>query len=106
MQSVVSVKREGSKHRGIAIGALVHALLVLAWWCAAFCADIDIPLITGRMWLAVAWAWLCWPIYALVRRRHLSRLTFGAIAIGAAVLVPAIPTTYTFSAWAIGGFAP
>ena len=106
MQSDVPNSRESLQHRGIAIAALVHALLVLSWWYAAIWADIDIPFVSGRMWLAVAWAWLCWPIYVLMRRRHLPRLTFGAVAAGAAVLAPAIPTIYTFSAWAIGGFAP
>jgi hypothetical protein len=95
--------RESSQHL-IAIGALVHAVVVTAWWWAAIYADAAI--FSSRVWLVVAWSWLVWPGVLIVARTQASRLTVGSIAVGALVIVPSVPTIYTFTAWSIGGFAP
>ena len=89
----------------IASGVVVHAILLVACWYAAIRAGIDVPLISGRPWLLLVWAWLAWPIYIFARWR-VSKLTVGALLLGAAIMVPALPTAYAFTAWSIGGFAP
>ena len=94
-----------TNRNAFAIGALIHALLILGWWYAAIWKDFDIPLVNGRIWLVGAWAWIAWPIYALLRRR-LTRLSVAGLVLGAAVIAPTVSTIYSFSAWAIGGFAP
>ncbi len=83
------------EHRVIAIAAVAHALFLLGWWWAAIYADIDIPLITGRVWLVCAWAWMVSPIYAIVRTR-LSRLTVAGLVLGAAPIAPTLTTVYAF----------
>ena len=94
-----------TSQRIIAIAAVVHALLVSAWWWASIYADIDIPIVNGRVWFVGAWAWIIWPIYVLARAK-VTRLTVAALIFGAAVIAPAVPTVYAFTVWSIGGFAP
>ena len=107
MQNAVATASTSNKsmYRLIAIAALTHALLLLAWWWAAIYAAIDTPLVNGRVWLIGAWAWLGWPIYALIRARA-SRPTLAAVVVGAALIAPTTPTIYAFTSWAIWGFAP
>jgi hypothetical protein len=88
----------------IAVGAIVHALLVTAWWWAAIHANVAV--VSGRVWLVAAWGWLIWPVVLLVARAQASRLTVGSVVVGAVVIVPTLPTIYAFTAWSIGGFAP
>jgi hypothetical protein len=95
--------REG-KQLLIAIAAIVHALLVTAWWWAAIYADVAV--VSSGVWLVAAWGWLIWPVALLVARAQASRLTVGSVVVGALVIVPSVPTIYTFTAWSIGGFAP
>jgi hypothetical protein len=101
--SSITVPR--SSQRVIAIAAVVHASLVTGWWWASIYADIDIPIVNGRIWFVAAWAWLAWPIYVLARAKA-TRFTVAALVFGAVVIAPAVPTIYTFTVWSIGGFAP
>ena len=94
-----------TSQRVIAIATVVHAILVTAWWWAAIYADIDIPVVNGRVWFAAAWAWLVWPVYMFARAK-VTRLTAVALIFGVAVIAPAMPTIYAFTVWSIGGFAP
>jgi uncharacterized membrane protein YGL010W len=84
--------------------AVAHAALVLLLWLAVFYAEIDV--LSGRAWLALVWLWLLWPLaLAFHPRRSLKRFVVPTI-VGVAVLAPCIPTAYTFTSWAVFGFAP
>jgi hypothetical protein len=61
--------------------------------------------VTGHVWLVLAWLWLLWPVYVFARSRA-SRITVGALLLSVAMIVPTVPTICTFTAWSIGGFAP
>ena len=85
-------------------GCMLHAVLVLALWAQTIIADR--PLIPGKAWLALAWLWLVWPaLLAAYSPRNLRNVVVP-ILVGALIIVPCIPTVYTFTIWAIGGFAP
>jgi len=84
--------------------AIAHAALVLLVWLAVFYAELDV--LSGRIWLALVWLWLFWPLaLAFHPRRSLQRFVVPTI-LGVVFLAPCIPTAYTFTAWAVFGFAP
>src|SRR5215831_6431294 len=92
-----------SNQRLIAGAALAHAIFVTSWWWAAMYPHI-VPF-SVRVWVVVAWLWLVWPLLLLVRRREASRFASVAVLIGAGIIVPCVPTIFTFTAWSINGFA-
>lgn len=83
---------------------LVHAALVTAFWIIVFRFDIDV--MSGRLWMAVALIWPLWAIAAVLSPRATIRAWVGAGVVGLVVLLPVLPTLYTFVVWSIGGFAP
>jgi hypothetical protein len=83
---------------------IVHAVIVCADWVLTFQFNLDI--LPGKIWLVLALAWFAWPFVLLLARRE-DRTQWGvAVGVGMLVLVPTIPTLYTFLVWAIEGFAP
>lgn len=84
--------------------AAIHALLILLAWLAAFV--FDAPVINARVWLAVAWLWLVWIFVLVPRLKQDSKLIIGTIVICVALFVPTASTIYSFTMWAIDGFAP
>ena len=95
--------RATMSYRIIAFSCVIHALAVLAFWTALFVVNLD--LIPGNVWLALAWLWLIWPIVlALHPGRTLKRIAWPVlVAIG--LLVPCVPVVFTFTLWAVQGFA-
>ncbi len=56
--------------------------------------------------MVLALAWFAWPFVFLVAHRE-NRMKWGVVVgIGALLLLPTIPTLYTFLVWSIEGFAP
>jgi hypothetical protein len=87
----------------VAVFALVHAGLIAAWWWPAIYAESELA-IPGDMWLLFTWTWALWPIYSIARRRT-APVPWIALAIGGALIAPALPMIVVFSAWAIAGAA-
>jgi hypothetical protein len=92
------------QYQTLAALAVVHAVLVLVLWLSAIQADV--VAVSGRVWLFLTWLWLAWlPVLFLhpgrTRLRFIVPATLSLVA-----LVPCIPTAYTFTVWAVGGFAP
>ena len=83
---------------------LVHALLVSGIWVLVFEFDLDV--MPGKLWMALAFAWVVWLGAALVSRPENRTRWMVAIGIGAFFLAPTIPTLYTFAVWSIEGCAP
>lgn len=84
--------------------AATHALLILLAWLAAFV--FDTPVTNARVWLVVAWLWIVW-IFALAPRfKRDGKLIIGTAVICAAFFWPTASTIYSFTIWAINGFAP
>lgn len=88
----------------VAIGALAHAVLVTAnWWAMLYW---DESLIPGRLWFALGWLWLAWPILLVVTKARTSLLAVGGVVGGALAMLPSIPVIYSWTVWSIEGFAP
>lgn len=84
--------------------AATHALFILFAWLAAFV--LDAPVINARVWLIVAWLWLVWVFVLIPRLKRDAKLAIWTIVICAALFVPSASTIYSFTSWAINGFAP
>jgi uncharacterized membrane protein YoaT (DUF817 family) len=104
MDIATSLKPIPKSFRALAVGAVTHAAVVLAFWLIEFVAHVHV--IPGRWWLTLALLWLIWPVLlALHPARTAMRVTV-VLGIAVALLLPCASTIYTFSAWAIQGFAP
>jgi hypothetical protein len=96
--------RSDGQYKILAGLAIAHAALVLLLWLGEFYADVHI--LSGRIWLALVWLWLLWPLaLALHPSRSLPRFAVPTV-LGAVALAPCIPTAYAFTSWAVFGFAP
>lgn len=84
--------------------AAVHALSVLLAWIAAFVYDA--PMINARAWLVVAWLWVAWIFVLALRLRQDAKLVAATAVICVVLLWPTASTIYSFTMWAIEGFAP
>lgn len=81
-----------------------HAALILLVWIAAFVFDAQV--INARVWLVGAWAWALWLFVLALRFKQDTKLIVATVAVCAALFVPSVSTIYSFTMWAIGGFAP
>ena len=96
--------RADRQYKVFAALAIAHATLALSLWLVAIYADAHV--LPGRTWLALVWLWLLWPLtLALHPGRSLPRFVIPTL-LGALFLAPCIPTAYTFTSWAVLGFAP
>lgn len=90
--------------RTLAVVAIVHALLVALLWVGEFYFDVTV--LPARVWLVLAWSWLIWPVALLLHPDRSPLRVFVPCLIGIALLAPCLSTVWTFTVWAIGGFAP
>lgn len=90
--------------RWLVAACLGHALIVTVLWVLVFKFDID--LIPAKVWTVLGLAWPLWVIAVFFSPRPTVRNWVIALVAGIVILVPSIPTLYTFAAWTIGGFAP
>jgi hypothetical protein len=88
----------------LALGCLAHAIAVTAEWILEFVLDLD--LVPGKIWLIAALLWPLWVVPFLLSSPTMTKrwVLFGGT--GLLILTPTLSTIYTYSAWAIGGFAP
>ncbi|MBI2313086.1 MAG: hypothetical protein HYU77_11355 [Betaproteobacteria bacterium] len=84
--------------------AATHALLILLAWLAAFV--FDAPVINARIWLVIAWLWIVWIFVLAPRLKRDAKLIIATAVICAAIFWPTASTIYSFTIWAISGFAP
>jgi hypothetical protein len=89
----------------VAIGCVIHACCITAFWILVFEFDVDPP-ITGRSWMLLAFSWLAWWVVIASSRSEVRRNRAIAGLIGILILAPTISTVYSFLVWAVAGFAP
>ena len=83
---------------------LVHAILITLLWILHF--KFHISVLSGNIWLGLALMWFLWiPIAAFCGLRNLRNWVITEIA-ALLILLPTYSTIYTFTVWAIWGFAP
>lgn len=83
---------------------ILHAFCVfLVWFCDT---QKDISLLPTLAWLAMAWAWLVWPL-VFVANRNIPTIYLAASCLASAVFIFPTATTVWFvtSIYAFG-FAP
>ena len=90
--------------RALAAASVVHALVVALLWAGKF--HFDIPIVPARAWLGLAWGWLIWPVVLLLHRDRSPFRVLVPSLIGVALLGPCLSTVWSFTTWALGGFAP
>ena len=90
--------------RWLIAACLGHALVVTLLWILMF--KFDIELIPGKIWMGLGLAWPLWVFAALLVPRGTIKTLAVALVLGIVVLIPSIPTLYTFVDWTISGFAP
>lgn len=62
--------------------------------------------VSATLWLVAAWLWLLWPVLAVGLLRQHRKALMVALLLGAALLLPTVPTVFTLTTWSVGGFAP
>jgi hypothetical protein len=101
---VISTKSDMSASGWLNIACLLHAILITVLWILDF--KFDIHILSAKIWLGIALMWLLWiPAAVLFRPRKLKHSLITGIA-GILILMPTYSTIYTFTVWAVGGFAP
>jgi hypothetical protein len=88
----------------LAAMGVIHALIVLAIWAATFLGHLDA--ISGKVWVGFAWLWLIWPVMLLLYPERTILRVIVPVTISAALLAPCVPVLFTFTVWAVQGFAP
>lgn len=86
------------------IACFGHAMLITVLWILDF--KFNVSILTGKIWLGLALTWFLWiPGAAFCGLRNLKNWVFTDIA-ALLILLPTYSTIYTFTVWAIWGFAP
>ena len=85
-------------------GCLVHAALITCIWILVFKLDLDA--VPSVVWMGLASIWPLWAVAALLSPGVMARAWIVTGVLGVVVMLPVIPTLYTFIAWSFGGFAP
>ena len=89
-------------YRVLALSCVVHALVVFTVWTAMFVSNLD--LMSGKIWLTLAWLWLIWPAALMFQPGRTLRRVAWPVLIAVGLLVPCAPVIFTFSVWAVRGF--
>jgi hypothetical protein len=104
MNTAAALVPSRQRFRALSAGTIVHASIVLLLWLGVFYADLEI--ISGRWWLLLVWLWLIWPPLLVLHPVQTVKRVAVPVAVGLALMIPCIPTAFSFTAWALGGFAP
>ncbi|HEY7943471.1 MAG: hypothetical protein ACHP7M_01675 [Burkholderiales bacterium] len=83
----------------LALLCVAHALIVLLSWIAQSFADLS--LLSGQIWLALAWLWLIWPLLLVLHPAGSPRRIFVPVFIGVVLIAPCMATIFLFTAWAL-----
>jgi len=104
MPASVTRSAPSSTYRTLAAISIVHAVLILLLWVGMFKFDFDA--VPGRAWLILFLLWLIWPLVLLLHPERSAVRVLVPCLVGIALLAPCLSTAWTFTVWAIGGFAP
>jgi hypothetical protein len=83
----------------LALLCVAHALIVLLSWIGQSFADLS--LLSGQIWLALAWLWLIWPLLLVLHPAGSPRRIFVPVFIGVVLIAPCMATIFLFTAWAL-----
>lgn len=83
----------------LALLCVAHALIVLLLWIGQSFANFS--LVSGQIWLALAWLWLVWPLLLVLHPAASPRRIFIPVFTGVVLLAPCMATIFLFSAWAL-----
>jgi hypothetical protein len=104
MLATVTQRAPRISYRTLAAIVIAHASLVFLLWAAAF--YFNFAVVSARVWLVFSWLWLIWPLVLLAHpSRSASRVLMPSF-IGLGLLAPCLSTIWSFTVWAIAGFAP
>ena len=92
-----------STYRVLAVVAVFHAALIVLIWLGAF--YFDLAVVSSRAWMVFSWLWLIWPLVLLLHPDRSPLRILVPCLIGIAMLAPCLSTLWSFTIWAIGGFA-
>lgn len=81
----------------LSIAAVTHAALVLTAWVGEFYAGFS--MLSGKLWLVLAWSWLAWPFVLAAHPGATRRRVAVPIILGLILLVPCLSTIFLFSVW-------
>ena len=104
MSDAATVAPMPASFRAMAIGSVAHAVLLLCLWSIVVFADTHV--VPARLWLALAWLWLAWPIALALHPARTARRLVATLLIGLVILLPCVQTIYVLTSWSITGFAP
>ena len=90
-----------SRQRLIGMFAVMHSIVVLLLWLVGVRIGLS-----GRVWVAVTWLWLVWPVLLAILPGRSLQLFLVPVIISLVILAVCIPALLAMTAWAIGGFAP
>ncbi len=101
---MISTNSHTFPSRWLNVACLLHAVLITVLWILDF--KFNVHILSSKFWLGIALMWMLWvPVAALVRPRNLKNWLITGIA-GILILTPTFSTIYTFTVWAVEGFAP
>ncbi|MGH8713873.1 MAG: hypothetical protein ACREYB_07695 [Casimicrobiaceae bacterium] len=83
----------------LALLCVAHALIVLLLWIGRSFADLS--LLSGQLWLALAWLWLVWPLLLVLHPAGSARRIFLPVFVGVVLIAPCMATIFLFTAWAL-----
>lgn len=66
----------------------------------------DRDVMPGKLWMAAALVWPIWLAFAIAAKPETRRHWIITVTAGIVLLIPTVPTIYTFVMWSVEGFAP
>jgi len=85
--------------RSLSLLAVGHAMIVLLLWLQETYSKAVI--VSGATWLALAWAWLIWPVVLAVHPAGSRRRVAVPVLVGMALLAPCAGSIFLFTSWAL-----
>ncbi|MGH8852435.1 MAG: hypothetical protein ACREYD_15705 [Casimicrobiaceae bacterium] len=78
---------------------VAHALIVLLLWIGQSFGGLS--LLSGQLWLALAWLWLIWPLLLVLHPAGSPRRIFIPVFVGVVLIAPCMASIFLFTAWAL-----
>jgi hypothetical protein len=103
MTSAPHPLRETAFFRTLGVVAVGHALIVFVLWLEETYSKF--ALLSGTVWLAIAWAWLIWPIALAIHPAGSRRRVAIPVLLGMILLAPCSGSIFLFTSWALENLA-
>ena len=104
MVPIAAIKMRTLHSGWLYVACLVHAVLITVLWVLDF--RFNVHILSSKVWLGLALMWMLWlPVASLFGLRNLKKWLITGAA-GFLILLPTYSTIYTFTVWAVEGFAP